>query len=158
MRRVLARCVISASVFSIVWASAGVILPPSFLDGLTAVEMATQLFGASFAERLTWFLLHWLVGAFVFLVSAGWITRLSLFGAAWFGLISGAYVYVLMPPVDLFGSVIDWTFAASQEDLLRRSLGAFSVLALVAALPTFGIALASIFSDARKSPPAADAG
>ena len=149
VQRVMVRCIISASIFSVSWAVANIAYPPYELDGLSVERITIELFGETMEEKLTWFVRHWVIGALVFLVSAGWLKRLSLFGAVLFGLASGAYVYALAPPVDLIGTVMEWSDRASQDEFWRNLLGLLSIFSLIAALLIVGIAIRSVFYDER---------
>lgn len=129
-----------AGAFAAGWALMLIAAPSSFSYGLTLSQLAIELFGSTWTQWLGWFVVHACVGVGVIVVCAFWMLRtISIGTAALFGALAGAYACVLLPPVDLFGSVIDMADRLSAERAANLFTLGLSVIILLSAFPLLAL-------------------
>ena len=124
------RAVCAGAVWAIAITLGQVLVPAADQSGLDFEQRVMEYFDAySFSALVAGVSM----GATIFLLFGSWFRHMNIHGAVVFGVLSGTYVFVLLPPIDLFGSAVDFLPGPPWIGLMPLAvlLLVFSALALI---------------------------
>ena len=99
------RAVCAGAVWAIAITLGQVLVPAAHQSGLDFEQRLMEYFNAYSVSIFFTKVLH---GASVFLLFGIWFRHMNIRGSVVFGILSGTYGFVLLPPIDLFGSAVDF--------------------------------------------------
>jgi hypothetical protein len=99
------RAVCAGAVWAVVIALGQVLVPAADQSGLDFEQRLMEYLNA---YSVSYFFTKVLHGASVFLLFGIWFRQMNIRGSVVFGILSGTYGFVLLPPIDLFGSTVDF--------------------------------------------------
>ncbi|MFN9543318.1 MAG: hypothetical protein ACK59B_09050 [Alphaproteobacteria bacterium] len=99
------RAVCAGAVWAIASTLGQVLVPAAHQSGLAFEQRLMEYFNAYSVSNFFTAVLH---GASVFLLYGIWFRHMNIRGSVVFGVLSGIYCFVLLPPIDLFGIAVDF--------------------------------------------------
>jgi hypothetical protein len=99
------RAVCAGAGWAVVITLGQVLVPAADQSGLAFEQRLMEYLNAYFVSN---FLITFSQGASVFVLFGIWFRHMNIRGSVVFGVLSGIYGFVLLPPIDLFGIAVDF--------------------------------------------------